>query len=258
MKTVIIGSGNMATHLGRALFDNGFEIIQVISPNEKHAKKLAARFHCNYSTEIKQAEKATLYLIAIPDKAIADAAKELGKAVALHTFRKNEKPLVLHTAAAVSLKTIENNKWQSGVLYPLQSLKKETDTDLKEVPLIISGKADKIKKIAAAISRRVTFMGDEQRLALHVSAVFVNNFTNHLVAIAQEICQQHHIDFKLLQPLLKETFERLEKMSAAESQTGPAIRGDKNTLKKHIEFISTPTYKAIYKDLTKSIQQSSQ
>ena len=128
--------------------------------------------------------------------------------------------------------------------------------DLKNVPFIISGKSKLIKEIAKSISNNVIEMNDEQRLALHVSAVFVNNFTNHLIAIAQEICEAEKIEFKLLQPLLKETFERLEKMPAAESQTGPAIRGDENTIQNHLRFFTNPNFKKVYRELTLSIQQN--
>ncbi len=256
MKIVIIGSGNIATHIGKAFLHNGFEVVQVISRNKNHAKILAEKLNGEAETDFNKIAKADIYLIAVNDSQIENVVKKLNRFFEVKTLTTAARPLVIYTAASVSINVLENEKWNSGVLYPLQSLKKEVDADLKNVPFIISGKSKLIKEIATSISINVIEMNDAQRLALHVSAVFVNNFTNHLVAIAQEICEAEKIDFKLLQPLLKETFERLEKMPAAESQTGPAIRGDENTIQNHLRFFSNPTFKKVYKELTFSIQQN--
>ena len=257
MKLIIIGSGNIATHIGKALLCNGLEIVQVISRNKIHANSLAKKLNCKAEIDLKKIAKADIYLIAVSDSEIKNVVKQLSKVVGTATTQMVTKPLVMHTAASVSIKILDNKNWNSGILYPLQSLKKNAATDLKTVPFIISGKSKLIKQLAALISDNVVAMNDEQRLALHVSAVFVNNFSNHLVAIAQKICKQEKIDFKLLQPLLQETFERLKNMPAAESQTGPAIRGDRNTIENHLQFFNNPTYKKIYNELSKSIQQNS-
>ena len=256
MKAVIIGSGNIATHLGKAFLHNGFEVVQVISRNENHAKILAQKLNCKAETAWENIAEAAIYLIAVNDSQIENVVKQLNKVVEKKISTRTQKPLVLHTAASVSIHLLENEKWHSGVLYPLQSLKKEVEADLKNVPFIISGKPKLINEIAKSISNNVIEMNDEQRLALHVSAVFVNNFTNHLIAITQEICAKEKIDFQLLEPLLKETFERLEKMPASESQTGPAIRGDENTIQNHLRFFTNPTFKKVYRELTLSIQQN--
>ncbi len=256
MKTVIIGSGNIATHIGKAFLHNGFEVVQVISRNKNHAKVLAEKLKCKAETDFAKIEKADIYLIAVNDSEIESVVKKLNKYIEAETSTTSQKPLVLHTAASVSINILASEKWNSGILYPLQSLKKEADADLKNVPFIISGKSKLIKEIAKSISNNVIEMNDEQRLALHVSAVFVNNFTNHLIAIAQEICEAEKIDFKLLQLLLKETFERLEKMPAVESQTGPALRGDENTIQNHLRFFTNADFKKIYRELTLSIQKN--
>ena len=119
----------------------------------------------------------------------------------------------------------------------------ETDSDYKI-----------LEKVAKSISNNVHAISGEQRKALHVAAVFFCNFTNHLYQIGNEICLKNAIPFEILQPLIKETAEKIQSLSPSEAQTGPAIRKDYETIEKHIDFLTNENQKEIYKILTKSIQ----
>ena len=108
--------------------------------------------------------------------------------------------------------------------------------------------------IAKSISKNTHAISGEQRKALHVAAVFVCNFTNHLYQIGNEICWKNSIPFEILQPLIKETVEKIQSLSPSKAQTGPAVRNDQKTIEKHIDFLTNENQKEIYKILTKSIQ----
>lgn len=113
-------------------------------------------------------------------------------------------------------------------------------------------------KLAQSISEeKVTEGGDDTRMKLHVAAVIVSNFPNHLYALAEDYCEKEGLDFKQLVPLIEETASRIKDISPKQAQTGPAIRHDKETLQKHIELLKEhPQLKNIYLLLTESIQQS--
>lgn len=248
MKIVIIGSGNVATVLGRLFVKSGHSIVQVVSRNEEHAKILADEFKCSFANNNGTIDaSAELYLIAVSDNALYSLNSSI------HLGKK----LVLHTAGSVSIDVLKEISVNYGVLYPLQSLRKEMEYG-DEVPLLIDGCTEDtttlIEDFAKSISSNVTKACDAKRLKLHVAAVVVSNFTNHLYALAEDFCAKEHIDFKLLAPLIKETAIRTETTSPTVMQTGPAVRNDVFTLDKHLQLLANyPRLKYIYLKLTDSI-----
>lgn len=253
MDIVIIGSGNVATVLGRKFKAAGHNILQIVSRNASVASKLAYEWDTestNYISLINK--KADFYLIAVSDDAIPHIISEL---------KLPAKKVVAHTAASVSKDILKNETDHYGVFYPLQSLRKEMKS-LPDIPVFFDGNDDTAKKtlekLAQSISHeKVTHAGDEARMKLHLAAVFVSNFTNHLYALAEEYCKKEGLDFKQLLPLIEETALRIKNISPKQSQTGPAVRHDKETLQKHLELLKAhPQLKNIYLLLTESIQES--
>lgn len=250
MQIVIIGSGNVASVLGRLCKQNGHQLLQVVSRNADHAKKLADELSCvyaDYSGEVNSA--AELYLVAVADTALFD----------LNNSFNLENKLIVHTAGSVSKDVLKNVSVNYGVLYPLQSLRKEMEY-ANDIPLLIDGNTEEtitlIEDFAKTLSYNVNKANDEQRLKLHVAAVVVSNFTNHLYALAEDFCKKEQVDFTLLAPLIKETAERIQHASPADVQTGPAVRNDTFTIEKHLRILSDhPRLKYMYIKLTDSIMK---
>ena len=163
----------------------------------------------------------------------------------------------MHTSGGVALEKISNHN-RRGVFYPLQTFTKGKAVDFKTIPICIetefSADLKILKKIAKSISDKMYIINSEQRKALHVAAVFVNNFTNHLYQIGNQICEENNIPFEVLHPLIQETAEKIKELSPSEAQTGPALRNDTKTIEKHIDFLENPEYKKLYQLLTQSIQ----
>ena len=251
MKIVIIGTGNTATVLGRRLKAAGHKIAQVFGRDSMAASRLAYELgteSTNYWNVVNR--DADIYILAVSDIAVGEVVKEL---------RLPEKTIV-HTAASVSKDILKNVSGHYGVFYPLQSLKKEI-AHLPEIPIIIDAGDEttlhELDVLAHSISGQVSEAGDEQRLKLHLAAVFCNNFVNHLYALAEQYCQKEGIEFQLMLPLIKETATRLEEVSPARLQTGPAVRNDRNTIEKHLALLENhPRLKKIYELLTESISNS--
>ena len=248
MKVVLIGSGNVATILGKVIHNAGHEIIQVLGRNENHAKQLAGLYQCAYgSFKTSEYKDADIYLLAITDTALyhLDQYVQLGNR------------LVVHTAGSVSKEVLKNISLQYGIIYPLQSLIKGSD-DLPEIPLLVDGNSPEttkfIETFAKTLSGNVSIADDQERLKFHVAAVLVNNFTNHMYAMGAEFCKKEHIDFKRLYPLIQETTRRIAQHPPQEVQTGPAIREDIYTLGKHLQILSAhPDLKYLYLKLSESI-----
>ena len=58
-----------------------------------------------------------------------------------------------------------------------------------------------------------------------------------MLAEAEKICSEHDIRFEILQPLVEETVKKVFSDGAMESQTGPALRGDKKTIDYHLQML---------------------
>lgn len=248
MEIVIIGTGNTASILGHKLKLAGHTIAQIYGRNTEAASELAYELDTestNYWSVVNR--HADLYIIAVSDIAIEEIIRELN-------FPDKT---IVHTAASVSKNVLSNAANHYGVLYPLQSLIKDSGR-LPEVPIIIDASDEatfkELDALAHTISNHVTTGNDEERLKLHLAAVFCNNFVNHLYALMEDFCHKEGISFNMLKPLIKETAQRIESVSPAAAQTGPAIRQDSNTLQKHLAMLeSHPHLKAIYQLFTDSI-----
>ncbi len=248
MRIVLIGSGNVATVLGRLCKQQGHEVIQVMSRHTENAKKLAEELGAAYDNyDGKTDLTADIYIVAITDGILFDLNK---------SFSLGHK-LIVHTAGSVSKNVLENISSRYGVLYPFQSLRREMQ-HLPEIPLLVDGNNEDsiaaVESFAKTLSPDVRRTTDEERIKLHVAGVVVNNFTNHLYTLAEEYCQKENLDFKLLFPLIKETTNRIIHYSPKAMQTGPALRNDVFTLDKHLKILAAhPKLKYIYLKLTDSI-----
>ncbi len=245
-RVVILGSGNVATHLAICL--NEFcDIIQVFSRNISNANKLAGQLRC--ATAICDtsdiASDADIYIVSVSDDAIKNIVE-----------KTTSQGLWLHTSGSTPIGIFKGLKKSYGVLYPLQTFSRNTTINMSEVPLFIEGDSNKttnaINEFAKKISTKTYIAASENRQQLHIAAVFACNFANHLWAISDEILKQSGYNFSVLIPLLRTTLEKAETISPEEGQTGPARRGDQCIINSHISMLDN--HKAeIYKILSKSI-----
>lgn len=251
MDIVIIGTGNVATVLGRKLLAGGHQIVQIFGRNAAAASALAYEFDSESTQYWSVINKdADVYLIAVADDALPEVAANF----------KVGKGTVVHTAASVSKNILNECATRYGVFYPLQSLNKNSK-NLPNIPLLIDG-VDRetllvLSTLAQSISSQVIVATDEVRQKMHVAAVFCSNFTNHLYALMEQFCKNEGLPFSVLHPLIQETALRLAHSPAAAMQTGPALRRDEATLSKHRQALQQyPQLLKLYHDLTVSIQNT--
>ena len=249
MKIVIFGSGNVATHIAKKLAKTEYKIIQIISKRLINAKKLANTINCSYSNEINNIVDADLYILSVKDDVISD--------IVLH--KKLQNKFIVHTSGSVPLTALSRNTKHYGVFYPLQTFNKNSEVNFSDIPLCIEASGEKeysiLENIAQSISRNVIKINSEQRKKMHIAAVFVNNFVNHLFTLANKIIEEENINPDILQSLITITFENIMKNNAFDIQTGPAKRNDRETINKHLKILEeySKNYAEVYKILTESI-----
>ncbi|MBT8266218.1 MAG: DUF2520 domain-containing protein [Bacteroidia bacterium] len=248
ISVVLLGAGNVATHLFKAF--NKAEQVTVKQWFNRTVKPLQPyKNEVEITNDIQALKEVNLYILAVSDDAVAELSEAL-------PFSDR---FVVHTSGSVNVHDLDK-KHRRGVLYPLQTFSKDVDMDFKNVPFCIEALDKKdlplLKYVASAVGSPHYKINTEQRQILHLSAVFINNFTNQLYRIAHEITDEKNIDFDILKPLILETAKKVQEVSPYMAQTGPAKRYDKKTIKKHLKLIENDLYKEIYDMLTKSIQKT--
>jgi len=248
MRIVIIGSGNVATHLAKALYSAQQSIEQVYSRNISNAKLLAAEVGAKAIDDLQTiAPTADLYVVSVKDDALASVIANMPLV----------NGVVVHTAGSISVDVLVRFP-NYGVFYPFQTFTKHSDIDFSQIPVLIESNSQSITKsligLASKLSNIVLEADSKQRGNLHISAVFACNFVNHMYRLADELLSVNDLPFGLLHPLIKETAEKVQKLPPSQTQTGPAGRNDVKIIEKHLDDLSgnTELYK-IYETLTASI-----
>ena len=246
IKVVILGSGNVAQHLIKVFLQTEeVSLVQVFTrqPNQLTHLLPTAKIVSDYQKIID----SDVYIISVSDNAIAEVSFQL----------PFENRLVVHTSGSSDLSVL-NNKNRKGVFYPLQTFTKGKKVDFTPIPICLEAENEQdyqlLEQLGNSISKKVFNINSEQRKSLHVAAVFVCNFVNHLYQIGNEICEANKIPFEVLHPLIQETAQKILELTPKEAQTGPALRNDTQTIEKHLDFLSNENYKTIYQLLTQSIQ----
>ncbi|MDK2978427.1 MAG: hypothetical protein PWP52_1141 [Bacteroidales bacterium] len=246
---VIIGAGNVATHIALALKNANYSIKSIYSQTEKSAQNLAEKINSSFTTHIeKLPDNADIYVIAVKDTIIEDIAKKLNILSGI----------VVHTAGSVPMSVFESYFKNFGVFYPLQTFTKSRNLAFSEIPLCIEANnnnaENKLLNLAESLSKKVALVNSEKRKILHLAAVFACNFTNHMYSIGYELLSEQNIDFNLLHPLINETAKKATEMSPIDAQTGPAMRQDNKTIDMHLKMLKDyPEFEKIYRFVSDSI-----
>src|ERR1700682_3146066 len=251
MDIILVGSGNTATVIGRKSLSAGQRILQVYSRKYAHADDLARRLGARSVSSIPFIERnADIMIVAMRDDAINSFTQALGQT----------KSLIAHTAGALSINEVRGFNESYGVIYPLQSLRKDIEI-IPPLTILVDGNnivtREKLKEFAKTIAENTLEADDHMRLKYHLAGTLVNNFTNYLFSLAATFCEKENISFAVLQPLMEETVMRLRNISPEATQTGPALRNDLITLQNHRLLIKKyPEILKFYDLFTEEIQKS--
>lgn len=241
----IVGSGNVAYHLGKALKNSGVKINFIYARNEKEGICLAENLDSQFTSELHLLSNADLVLLCVPDDVIFTLIDQIPN--------KN----IAYTSGSVVLKEIEGKN--IGVFYPLQTFRKTDTLAIDKVPFFIEASNKTLENnlisLAKKISNNVSIVSSEERKKYHLSAVFINNFTNHLLYLAKKEADKNGIVWENLLPLLEETLKKNLISNPFDNQTGPAKRNDVQTINKHVSMLEGKS-KEIYQLITESIKST--
>ena len=245
---VILGAGNVAYHLTRALLENTVNVVQIFNRTLDKAQNFANEYNIYYTDKISEIVKADIYIICTADKAISE----------ISYYVPFEDCLVVHTSGSTPLSALKG-KYRKGVFYPLQTFSRKRALEYDKIPFFIEAEnkndENTLLNLANRISDEAYIVDSNKRLQIHMTGIWANNFTNHLFYIANEICRKQDISFAILKPLIKETVEKInDDISPYDAQTGPAKRNDSLVIQKHLSILeSDSNLYQLYSLLTNSI-----
>lgn len=252
MRVSFIGSGNVATHLANACVQAGITVIDIYSPTHGNAEILAKQCKARAILNISDLDtNIDLLLISVPDDALSNISKQITSLPCP----------VVHTAGSVSIDVLKSDEHAYGVLYPLQTFSKSKEINIEKVPFFIESSTEQLEatliNLLDKLNAGYTLANSEQRMHLHIAAVFACNFTNYMYQLAHTLCKEQNLSFEALIPLIQETAEKIKNLSPKEAQTGPAKRADDNTMQKHLKALEQDAaMHELYKLISEGIRKN--
>ena len=246
---VILGAGNVAFHLTRALIENTFNVRQIFNRTLEHAKEIGEANRVAYTDKISEIEKADLYIIACADSGIEEFSH----------YIPFDDVLVVHTSGSSPISVLKGD-YRKGVLYPLQTFTKTKKLRYDEIPFFVEAEnpedVQALKEFALRISNDVYELDFASRMEIQMCGVWASNFVNHMYKIAGDFCAKNNVPFDVLLPLITETANKVVEMNPHDAQTGPARRGDDVIVNRHLDLLKNDSrLLQIYQILTDSIKR---
>jgi len=246
------GAGRVAGALCMKMHHSGTKVLQVVSETETSGEPLAKECNAEWSKILTFHDSNDIIIVAVPDHRLKEVT---------NSIRCSENTIVAHTAGSYGLEVFPETIKRKGVFYPLQTFTKGRNIDFRDLPFLLevsdtdTGRI--LKKLAGSTGGKAWFIDTERRRTLHLAAVFVNNFTNHMLATGKELTSKVSLPFNILAPLIMETISKALEEGPEKSQTGPAVRNDAITIEKHLNLLSfSPELQNVYREVTRSIMKN--
>ena len=243
-KILLVGSGNVASHIALNLDSKKYCIHQIFSRSEDNAKNLKNILNCQWTNNPKKILDSDLTIVAINDDSIKEVLSDLPN-----------NPTV-HTSGNTNISVLENYFSNYGVLYPLQTFKKDVEMEINDIPFLIEANNKIFEKelldLALCLSNKVEKVNSNERKKIHIAAVIACNFSNHMLVLAKKLMKDSNLEFSLLLPLIRKTFSQINS-DPIKLQTGPAAREDIKVVNEHLESIQDKNMNLIYELISKSI-----
>ena len=243
------GAGRVGGAICREFFHAGFTIDLITSETERNGRLLADSCNALWSSDLLFPGSTQIIIVAVPDHKLKSV---------LDDIRCGTDTLILHTAGSFGIDVFPEKIKRKGIFYPLQTFSVGRKVSFEDLPILLESSDDQssviMKKLAESIGAKVYFVDTEYRRMLHLAAVFVCNFINHMLTEGKDVAARAGFSLEVLIPLINETISKALTIGPENSQTGPAVRNDQNTIEKHLELLSfSPELHRIYYEMTESI-----
>lgn len=232
MNILIAGTGNVAHFMSRKIASQESLHVWNWGRNKKEARTISSL----YDTKgLYEPEKRNIYfdliILAVADMAIEE--------VGLLLDGKGE--LIVHTAGAIPLTALKLKQSSKGVFYPLQTISSAAEVSCENFFCLLEAEKEEHRTLLSGLARSMGLKPSKvesiERAQVHLAAVLVNNFVNHIYHQAFTYLNDAKLNPEMLQPLIEETSLKLRRMKPYEAQTGPARRDDQQSIAQHLALL---------------------
>ncbi len=245
----VIGIGNVGSQIVLSLHKMGVTIDYVVGRDLDLVQSIASKVGANALSEIENfAFYSDFLILSVNDDSYSEVISKISV---------KDSTVVLHTSGSLPMNIFENKFKNYGVFYPLQTFSITRAACFDFVPICIEASSsivyDQLSRFAGCLSEDVRKINSDERLKIHLAAVFCNNFSNYMYLCAKELMKDCNTSFDILFPLIKEGVHKMIDIGPENAQTGPAIRGDHSIIDNHIAMLQDSKYKEIYIMITNQI-----
>lgn len=197
-----------------------------------------------------------IIFLSVPDHKVSELANQLSE-LDINWSGK----FVIHNSGSLplaSLKSLADKGAKIASMHPIQTFHRGDDhSRFKDINISLVGDEAVVGWLEGIIQKmeaKALRIDENQKQAIHLSAVMASNYLVVLMNIAEEILKQNGVDqsIELLKPLIDQTLSNIFEKGASNSLTGPISRGDSSSVKLHLNKLSDQkTADEIYRVLGK-------
>lgn len=242
----LVGAGKLANFLAPALTRAGFRISEIVARDKpgalKRAQKLARAVRGRAVMMADAGLTSEIVWLAVPDGTIRTVAESLARRPNLRGVR-----FAFHSSGALGsreLKALSGRGVAVASVHPLMTFVPGTKPALSGVPFSMEGDSSAIKRarsIVRAIGGESFVLASRHKAAYHAWATMTSPLLlAYLVTLEQAASEaglRREMAKQMSLPILRQTLENYARLGGADSFTGPFVRGDSNTVAKHLELL---------------------
>jgi predicted short-subunit dehydrogenase-like oxidoreductase (DUF2520 family) len=243
MKVAVVGAGRVGTAIAVLLERAGHTIVGISGRAETRVRASAHLPSAPFLEPSRAAAAAELVLIGTPDDVIEPTAEALAAAAAV-----GPGTWVSHLSGALGLDALRSARGAGArilAIHPLQTFPDVTSA-LERLPgcsIAVTAEDDEGYVLGERLAHDlhgVPFrLADELRPLYHAAAVFASNYLVTASAIAESLFAAAGLPdpAHAMAPLQRASLEHVERIGPARALTGPAVRGDAGTIRRHLEAL---------------------
>lgn len=241
-RVVVFGSGNVATSLGRAWEASGVVIAGFCNRQGIVPRGFSSTNAPCFTNAADINVAAEYALMAVRDEVVFPLIEQLPSHLT-----------PIHFSGA------QRNPKKGGVIWCAQSIQPNDPEHVGTIPMVITAndeaERDALTALAGRISNHLFPTTEEKRQKGHLTAVFAVNFTNHALAVAQELAEQAELPWDWFVPMIESMSRGAIDGKAYERQTGPGVRREDTIIRSQLEALQAhPAWQKFYEAVTASIQ----
>lgn len=261
-KIAIVGAGHLGAALAESLHAAGYRISEIVSrdtPASRRGARALARRVSAQATTIRRPElTAEIVWFCVPDRAIAAQAEALARA---HSNWRGK--IAVHSSGALDsgeLAALRRRGAATASAHPLMTFVADARPSLAGIGFAVEGQAAAVRavgRLIAALGGRVHPIRPRQKVLYHAWGTFASPLMIALLAMTERVAAGSGVGRvrarQRMAPILRQTLENYLRYGPAGAFSGPIIRGDAETVRKHLRALrAIPGAEEVYRTLLRA------